>query len=37
MIPKGGIKEVPKELLRPEEAWLQNGQTAEQYKQTAKA
>mmetsp|Transcript_133070 Transcript_133070/g.370961 ORF Transcript_133070/g.370961 Transcript_133070/m.370961 type:complete len:635 (+) Transcript_133070:81-1985(+) len=35
MIPKGGIKEVPKELLRPEEAWLQNGQTAEQYRQTA--
>jgi len=34
-IPKNGIKDVPKALLRPEEAWIQNGQSAEQFKAKA--
>merc|ERR1712066_823098 len=34
-IPKTGVKDVPKELLRPEEAWLQNGQSADEFKQAA--
>merc|ERR1711963_47104 len=35
-IPKGNIKDVPKELLRPEEAWAQNGKTAAEFQKTAK-
>merc|ERR1712228_269530 len=35
-IPKTGIKNVPKEILRPEEAWEQNGQTADQFQKSAK-
>jgi phosphoenolpyruvate carboxykinase (ATP) len=34
-IPKAGIKDVPKEILRPEEAWVQAGQTKEKFKETA--
>jgi phosphoenolpyruvate carboxykinase (ATP) len=34
-IPKTGIKDVPKELLRPEEAWIQAGQTAEKFRESA--
>merc|ERR1712003_379752 len=30
-IPKVGIKDVPKEILRPEEAWVQNGKTAQEF------
>jgi len=36
MIPKSGIKDVPKEILRPEEAWVQNGQSVEQFREKAK-
>merc|ERR1712013_88259 len=35
-IPKNGIKDVPRELLRPEEAWAQNGQTGEEFQKSAK-
>merc|ERR1712190_120049 len=35
MIPKKGIKDVPKELLRPQEAWVQNGQSVEKFSETA--
>jgi len=35
-IPKIGIKDVPKELLRPEEAWAQNGKTAKEFQTSAK-
>merc|ERR1712151_322306 len=35
-IPKTGIKDVPKELLRPEEAWAQNGQSIDQFQSQAK-
>jgi len=34
-IPKSGIKDVPKEILRPEEAWVQSGHSAEKFKETA--
>merc|ERR1719160_1857410 len=34
-MPKTGIKDVPKEILRPEEAWLKNGKTAEKFKEKA--
>jgi phosphoenolpyruvate carboxykinase (ATP) len=34
-IPKSGIKDVPKEILRPEEAWLQSGQSAGAFKEKA--
>merc|ERR1719246_177431 len=33
--PKAGIKEVPKEVLRPKDAWLQSGKTEEEYNKTA--
>jgi len=29
------VKDVPRELLRPEEAWVANGQSAEKYRDTA--
>merc|ERR1711963_967446 len=35
MQPKSGIKDVPKEILRPQEAWLQTGKTAEDFQKTA--
>jgi len=35
MQPKSGIKDVPKEILRPQEAWLQTGKTAEDFNKTA--
>jgi len=35
-IPKCGIKDVPKEILRPEESWAQSGQTADQFQKAAK-
>merc|ERR1711994_665050 len=35
MQPKTGIKEVPKEILRPQEAWVQTGKTAEDFQKTA--
>jgi len=34
-IPKSGIKDVPKEILRPEEAWVASGFTADQFKEKA--
>lgn len=34
-IPKTGIKDVPKEILRPEEAWGKSGQSAEKFKEKA--
>merc|ERR1712066_1053652 len=34
-IPKTGIKDVPKEILRPEEAWVQSGASAEDFQKTA--
>merc|ERR1711912_86852 len=34
-IPKTGIKDVPKEILRPEEAWVQSGKSAEEFQKTA--
>jgi len=34
-IPKSGIKDVPKEILRPEEAWVQSGSSSENFKETA--
>jgi phosphoenolpyruvate carboxykinase (ATP) len=33
--PKTGIKDVPKEILRPEEAWVKSGKTAAQFKEKA--
>merc|ERR1712110_817975 len=35
MMPKTGIKEVPKEVLRPAEAWAKNGQTVDAFNTTA--
>jgi len=35
MMPKNGIKEVPKEILRPSEAWVKNGQTIDAFNNTA--
>lgn len=35
MRPKHSIKDVPSEVLHPEKAWLQNGQTAGSFKDTA--
>merc|ERR1712083_634448 len=35
MQPKVGIKDVPKEILRPQEAWMQTGKTAEDFNKTA--
>jgi phosphoenolpyruvate carboxykinase (ATP) len=34
-IPKSGIKDVPKEILRPEEAWVKSGHSAEAFKEKA--
>jgi len=34
-VPKNGVKDVPTEVLHPEKAWLKNGQSADQFKQTA--
>jgi phosphoenolpyruvate carboxykinase (ATP) len=34
-MPKAGIKDVPKEILRPQEAWEQNGKSAEEFRKTA--
>jgi len=33
--PKTGIKDVPKEILRPEEAWVKSGKTVDQFKEKA--
>jgi len=35
LMPKNGIKDVPKEILRPEDAWKQSGQSAEEFQKTA--
>merc|ERR1712151_1121032 len=35
LIPKNGIKNVPREILRPEEAWKQSGRSAEDFQKTA--
>jgi len=35
MMPKSGIKDVPREILRPADAWTQNGQSAEEFQKTA--
>jgi phosphoenolpyruvate carboxykinase (ATP) len=34
-LPKTQIKDVPLSILRPQEAWVENGKTAEQFKDTA--
>merc|ERR1740130_797984 len=34
-IPTDGIKDVPKHILRPEEAWVQAGSTSAKFKETA--
>jgi len=34
-MPSAGFKDVPKEVLQPKEAWLQNGQTGEKFDETA--
>merc|ERR1712217_199108 len=34
-VPKNGVKDVPKEILRPEEAWVKNGQSADKFKAAA--
>merc|ERR1711972_365658 len=34
-IPKRGVKDVPSHILRPEDAWKQNGQSAEEFQKTA--
>jgi len=36
MMPKSGIKDVPKEVLRPSEAWAANGQSQADYDKVAK-
>mmetsp|Transcript_153375 Transcript_153375/g.271907 ORF Transcript_153375/g.271907 Transcript_153375/m.271907 type:complete len:631 (-) Transcript_153375:119-2011(-) len=36
-IPKSGIKDVPKEILRPVEAWKQNGLSTEKFNEAANA
>merc|ERR1719437_323025 len=35
MVPKNGVKDVPKEILRPEEAWVKAGKTREDFRKTA--
>jgi len=35
MMPKSGIKDVPREILRPADAWTQNGHSAEEFQKTA--
>merc|ERR1712173_410343 len=35
MMPKNDIKGVPKDILRPQDAWLKNGQTADSFQKTA--
>merc|ERR1719162_1971979 len=35
LMPKNGIKDVPKEVLRPEDAWKQSGHSAEEFQKTA--
>jgi len=34
-IPKSGIKDVPKHILRPEEAWVESGSSSAKFKETA--
>merc|ERR1711920_405027 len=34
-IPKGGVKDVPKEVLQPRLAWTQNGQSEAEFEKTA--
>jgi len=34
-IPKSGIKDVPAHILRPEEAWVESGQSVAKFKETA--
>lgn len=35
MMPKSGIKSVPKDLLRPKDAWIAGGQTEQQFQNAA--
>mmetsp|Transcript_74739 Transcript_74739/g.169278 ORF Transcript_74739/g.169278 Transcript_74739/m.169278 type:complete len:634 (+) Transcript_74739:110-2011(+) len=35
MVPKGGVKDVPKEVLQPKLAWTQNGQSETQFSEVA--
>merc|ERR1711979_91978 len=35
-VPKCAVKDVPTNVLKPEEAWVQNGQTREKFGETAK-
>merc|ERR1712032_1672386 len=35
-IPKAGVKDVPKEILRPQDAWLQAGNTSDEFTRSAK-
>jgi len=34
-LPKTGIKDVPKEILRPAEAWQQGGKTVDEFNKAA--
>merc|ERR1712032_1793970 len=34
-VPKTAVKDVPKEVLRPENAWVKNGQSADNFKSAA--
>jgi len=34
-MPRNSIKDVPKEILRPQDAWLQNGKSAEEFAKVA--
>merc|ERR1719330_1901980 len=35
LMPKNGIKDVPREILRPEDAWKQSGQSVQEFQKTA--
>merc|ERR1712157_134274 len=35
LMPKSGIKDVPKEILRPEEAWVKNEKTVAEFREKA--
>merc|ERR1719433_2480647 len=34
-VPKGGVKDVPREVLKPKEAWAQNGLSEQRFEETA--
>lgn len=35
MVPKNGIKDVPRDVLQPKEAWAKNGQSSEKFEEVA--